>query len=194
MDRTATMSTLRLPIETFIDRLSRLTPEERRQVIEADPLPANVGALLDEAAAEVADKPAWNFFEAGIVTTYSELAAEVNRTANALRAWGVTRGTHIAAMLPNIPAMPTIWLAVAKLGAVMAPVNVRYTGRELRYIVNDSEAEFLILHADYRDLLSPDLDSEEQVLARPAGRIALLAAEDAGPYRRWEEIATGHSP
>ena len=194
MDRTATMSTSRLPIEHFIDRLSRMTPEERRLAIEADPLPANVGALLDEAAAEVGDKPAWNFFEAGIVTTYSELAAEVNRTANALRAWGVTRGTHVAAMLPNIPAMPTIWLAVAKLGAVMAPVNVRYTGRELRYIVNDSEAEFLILHADYRELLSPDLDSAEQLLTLPAGRIALLGAEDAGPYRRWEEIAAGHSP
>lgn len=188
------MTASRLPVDVFIERLARMTPEERRQALEADPLPANVGELLDQAATEVGDQAAWNFFEAGITTTYRELVEDVNRTANALRAWGVRKGTHIAVMLPNIPAMPTIWLAVARLGAVMVPVNVRYTARELRYVVSDSDAEFLIVHADYRELLSPRWDLESEVLALPTGRIALLGAEDAAPYQRWEDLVKGRPP
>lgn len=188
------MNSRLLPIERFIDRLSRMTPEERQEAIEADPFPPNVGALLDQAAAEVGDQPAWNFFEAGTVTTYRQLVENVNRTANALRGWGVAKGTHVAVMLPNIPAMPTIWLALAKLGAVMAPVNIRYTGRELRYIVNDSDAEFLIIHHSFRPLLAREMDSDEQVLALADDRIALFGADAAAPYQRWEDIEAGRSP
>ena len=47
--------------------LAETVPEYsvRRQRIEADPLPENIGALLDQAAAEAGDKMLWNFFESG---------------------------------------------------------------------------------------------------------------------------------
>ena len=45
---------------------------------------------------------------------------------------GVGKGTHVALMLPNLSAYPVTWLALATLGAVMVPVNNRYTARELR--------------------------------------------------------------
>ena len=46
-------------------------------------------------------------------------------------------------MIHNIPQFPVTWLALSRLGAVMVPVNISYTGRELDYIVNDGDAEFL---------------------------------------------------
>jgi long-chain acyl-CoA synthetase len=101
--------------------------EQRRKEIEAGPLPRNVAALIDEVCEAAPDRLAWNFFEGGGALTYRELQSEVNRLANGLRTIGVGKGTHVGVMLPNIPEFPLTWLALARLGAVMVPVNTRYT-------------------------------------------------------------------
>ena len=47
---------------------------ERRRQIESEPLPRNIGALLDDAAADAPDRLAWNFFERGERITYARAA------------------------------------------------------------------------------------------------------------------------
>ncbi|HLS57369.1 MAG TPA: AMP-binding protein [Zeimonas sp.] len=178
-------------VEAYIAHLGSMTTGERHRFMESEPLPVNVGALLDQAVAEAPDRHAWNFFEGDGPVTYRDLQRSVNRMANALRQWGVGRGTHVAAMLPNIPVMPTIWLALARLGAVMVPVNVRYTARELRYVVDDACVEFLIVHADFEPLLTQRGD-DGAGLALDPDRIALFAASDAAPYRSFEALLAGH--
>ncbi|MBE7522625.1 MAG: AMP-binding protein [Burkholderiales bacterium] len=179
-------------IDAYIAQLGSMTTGERHRFIETEPLPVNVGALLDQAAAEVPERHAWNFFEGGGTITYRELQRSVNRMANALRHWGVGQGTHVAAMLPNIPTMPTIWLALARLGAVMVPVNVRYTARELRYVVDDARVEFLIVHAEHRALLGPPGGGDAGARLDPE-RIALFESADPAPYRSLEALLEGRS-
>src|SRR5579883_2217210 len=89
-------------------------PERRRQ-IESEPLPANVAALLDEAAAEVPERIALDFFEDGDSLTYAALRSRVNRLANGMARQGIGRGSHVAVMLPNVSALPVTWLALARL-------------------------------------------------------------------------------
>ena len=102
---------------------------ERRRRIEEEPLPANIGALLDEAAAAAPTRVAMNFFESGETLTYGELRRRVNRLASGhRRGLGIGKGTHVGVMMPNIAAMPITWLALARLGAVMVPMNIAYTG------------------------------------------------------------------
>jgi acyl-coenzyme A synthetase/AMP-(fatty) acid ligase len=180
-----------MDIESYIGRLSAMSTSERHRFLESEPLPANVGALLDEAVAEAGDAEAWNFFEGGGSLSYRDLRDEVNVTANALLHWGVGKGTHVAVMLPNIPAMPTIWLALARLGAVMVPVNIRYTARELRYVASDAQADFLIAHCDYLPLLEQRGDDGEP-LAIDADRIALIGAGTTSRYRSFEDLLKGH--
>jgi acetoacetyl-CoA synthetase len=50
--------------------------------------------------------------------TYGELAAEVARARDGLRALGVAKGDRVAAFLPNIPEALIALLAVASLGAI----------------------------------------------------------------------------
>jgi acetoacetyl-CoA synthetase len=50
--------------------------------------------------------------------SYGELAAEVARVRDALRAVGVTRGDRVAAFLPNVPEAVVGLLAAASLGAI----------------------------------------------------------------------------
>jgi len=125
--------------------------EERRGRIEGAPLPQNIGALLDDVASASGSSLAWNFFESGERALYAEVRLAANRLANGLHQRGVRKGTKVAVMLPNVAAMPTTWLALARLGAVMVPVNVTYTVRELEYVVSDSEASFLIAHQECLD-------------------------------------------
>jgi len=127
--------------------LSRPGPslEERRRRIESEPLPANIAALIDEAAAAAGDRLAWNFFESGETITYAELRRRVHGLARSLAAIGVKKGTHVAVMLPNVAAFPLTWLAIGTLGAVMIPVNVGYQPRELRFVLDSGDAEYAIV-------------------------------------------------
>ncbi len=116
------------------------------QQIEAEALPANMGTLLDGAIARFADKPAWIAMEdSGPDLTYRELGALVAGTANAFRSLGVRKGTHVGIMLPNVPQFLAGWLALARLGAIMVPINPSYTPDELHYMLSDGDAEFLLI-------------------------------------------------
>lgn len=131
-------------------------PELRKEVdrlvgaIEATPLSPNIWLLVEACVAANGSKPMWTFFEEkeDATATYDEVKARVETTAAALHAAGVRKGSHVAVMLPNIPQFPATWLAIARLGAVMVPVNINYTGRELHYVLTDSDSGFLVIHAD----------------------------------------------
>lgn len=118
--------------------------------IEATPLSDDIWSLVEARVAANSGKTMWTFFEEERdgVATYDEVKALVDRTAAALYAAGVRKGSHVAVMLPNIPQFPATWLAIARLGAVMVPVNIGYTGRELYYVLTDSDAGFLVIHSD----------------------------------------------
>lgn len=169
-----------------MDAVSADTPwsEKRKSVenhfkaIENTPLHANIWSLVEAQVAANTDKPMWTFFEEaeGGTATYAEVKTLVERTAAALYAAGVRKGSHISVMLPNIPQFPLTWLAIAKLGAIMIPVNIGYTGRELTYILTDSDSGFLVIHSDclkaYADLEGEPPIASSTVLvvgAKPEG-------------------------
>ncbi|MBD2749190.1 AMP-binding protein [Microvirga sp. BT688] len=120
---------------------------ELRAMIEAEPFPRNLPAFVDACAAELGDAPAANFFEAGVTLSYRELAAKTRAIAAGLAARGIGFGDRVGVMLPNIAAFPLTWLALARLGAIMVPINVRYTPREVAYVLTDSGAETIVIEA-----------------------------------------------
>jgi crotonobetaine/carnitine-CoA ligase len=168
--------------------------EERQaehRALEAQPFPASLGALLDEAAARFGDAACLVFFEEGLALSFIELRDQANRAANALRSLGIAKGDKVAVMLPNGPAFPTAWLALAKLGAVLVPVNNRYTARELRYLIEDSEADALVIHPDYL----PVLDGiEARTALLPDDRVILVNAVDPRFQNRWNAMLASASP
>lgn len=160
--------------------------EERRRKIEGEPLPENVHALLETAARECGDHVLWNFFEIGETITYAECLAQVERLASGLRATGVRKGTHVAVMMPNVPAMPLTWLAIATLGAVMVPVNINYMPRELAYVLANSDAEFIVAHDSAIERVESCLrDGQIQI---DASRVIVTGKSNR--FTRWESVAT----
>lgn len=134
--------------------LAWLEPARARyRQLAAEALPASIMALLDDAATAAPGAIALHFIEGGREVSYAALRRDVRRLANGLRAAGVVRGTHVGVMLPNLPEMPVTWLALAAIGAVMVPVNIRYTAHELHYVLSDSGATHLVVHDERIDLV-----------------------------------------
>ena len=78
------------------------------------------------------------------VLTYWDLAREVRRCANALKALGIRRGDRVAIYLPMIPEAAIAMLACARIGAVHSVVFGGFSAESLRDRINDAQAVALI--------------------------------------------------
>ena len=158
--------------------------EERIRRIEAEPLPANIGALLDAAAAEHPERLAWHFFESGETITYANLRREVDRLARGLVRAGVARGMHVGVMLPNVAAFPTTWLALMRIGAVMVPMNIAYTAREIAYVVENGDVQWLVVDAT----CLPAVEALDPLPGLLASDRIVVVGDCGGRYRDWSSL------
>lgn len=104
-----------------------------------------IGQLVSTRARTHGSTTAIDVFERGERATYSEMDRLSNKYANALRAFGVRKCDRIGVMLPNCIEFPILWFAIAKLGAVIVPINMRYTPREIEYVLSDARAKFAVI-------------------------------------------------
>src|SRR5262249_15458065 len=114
----------------------------------------------------------------------------ITRLASSLHRLGVRKGTHVAVALPNVAAFPITWLALACLGAVMVPVNIRYTPAELGYVLSDSDTAFLVIDAS---LLSHLRDVADLPPVLKPDRIVVLGA-DCSLYPSWADLVAEGTP
>jgi malonyl-CoA/methylmalonyl-CoA synthetase len=92
--------------------------------------------LFDLSLVGRRDQPA---LEADRTYTFGELDAQAARMAAALAARGVKPGDRVCLWLRNSPQFILIYLAVARIGAVLVPMNVLYRERELRHLIADAD-------------------------------------------------------
>jgi len=77
--------------------------------------------------------------------TYAELGDRVARLAGALRKLGVAEGERVAMHSLNSARYLEYYMAVPWAGAVLNPVNTRWSAAEIAYSFNDSETAVLIV-------------------------------------------------
>ena len=75
--------------------------------------------------------------------TYGDLAAEVNRCANALRSLGLGKGDAIGLHMPMTPEICIALLAIAKIGAIILPLFSGYGASAIASRLSDAEAKAL---------------------------------------------------
>lgn len=100
--------------------------------------------------------------------TYSEINGRINQLANAFRKIGINRGDRVAILLFNSDVWPQIIFALAKIGAVAVPLNFRLRGKEIIFLVNNSEPVAFITEKVFLDLISgisSDLPSVRHYIA-----------------------------
>lgn len=81
--------------------------------------------------------------------TYTGLEEEANRWCSTLAGLGVGVGDHVAVHLRNGVDCLALILGILKLRAVPISVNYRYSGSELRYLYDYSDACVLVFHREF---------------------------------------------
>jgi len=91
-------------------------------------------------------------------TSAGELLARCNQVVHGLRALGLKEGDSVAMLLPNIPEVLELFLAIGQAGFYLVPINWHLVGPEIAYIVSDSEAKVFIVHADLAETATSAAD------------------------------------
>lgn len=160
--------------------------------IDALSMNANFAELLAEKAAALGDKIAVDFFQSGEKISYADLHEKTDKLADALMRMGVRKGTHVALVTPNSSGFVLSWFAIAKIGAVMVPVNPSYTVRELIYVLSDSDASFLVYDPMFAAVVEAVAD--DSVNISPERMIVLGEKGDKPGHAFAEVLASGRSP
>ncbi len=87
--------------------------------------------------------------------TYHQLNARVNKLAHQLYALDLKKGDKVAVLLENCVEIVELFLATAKTGIVIVPINFRLVGVEIEYIVDNSDAKALFVHDEFAEKVDP---------------------------------------
>jgi benzoate-CoA ligase family protein len=86
--------------------------------------------------------------------TYQEVFNKVNRTGNALKELGIEIEHRVLLVLPDSPEFAFSFFGAIKIGAVPIPTNPWMAAKDYEYLLNDSRARAVIIHAS----AVPELD------------------------------------
>ena len=131
----------------------------------------NVGYLLVNSASNYPDRTAIVSGEKRL--SYKAFNDRVNQLAQAMSRHGLKKGDRVALMSFNTHHFAEVYLAAAKLGAVLTPVNFRFVGEEIEYIVNNSESSFLFFGKEFQETIAgvhQGLETVESFIGVDAGR------------------------
>ncbi len=157
--------------------------------VEAEPLPRSVYQHFENTASAYPDKEAWHFIDTETSRTWSQVLELVDRAAAALHLLGAREGDHVAIMATNIEEFPTLWLALARIGAAMVPVNARYSPIEVDYALTTSDAKFFLIEDELCSVLEKLVHK-----AIPNERLIIIGGKGPSGYTRWRSLvgaATG---
>jgi acyl-CoA synthetase (AMP-forming)/AMP-acid ligase II len=114
----------------------------------------NIGAFLSKRAYLSPDADAYVDGASGSRLSFRALNARCNRLANALVASGVQKAERIGLLMMNSAEFMEAYFALAKIGAVVVPLNWRLVPNELEFILKDSGTTRLIYGEEFLDTVT----------------------------------------
>ena len=127
----------------------------------------NIADFLTDTVNRIPDHVAIRF--EGEAVTFAEMNRRVDALATGLTGLGLKQGDVCILMMPNSLNWALVYYALAKLGAVVVPVNFLYRQGELEYIFRDAGARAFVGHSDYLTEAVPVLYSLPLMDIRIAG-------------------------
>lgn len=81
--------------------------------------------------------------------TWSEFNKKSNRFANLLLSRGIKKGDKVAILLMNCLEWLPVYFGILKAGAVVVPLNYRYTAEEIKYCLQKSDSTHLVFGPEF---------------------------------------------
>ena len=113
--------------------------------------------------------------------TWRELHERTDALATGLAGRGVTPGDRVAILMRNRPEWIETALASLKVGAVVVPLNIRFTAPEIAYVVADAGCRMVVTEDALADGLAAVREQGAGVEVVRAEALDELRAEGAAP-------------
>ncbi len=110
-----------------------------------------LGKILQRNAQQYPDKTALAYSDQRI--SFSQLNDVVNRLANGLLNLGLERNDRVAILMSKTPEVIITFLAVAKAGGIIFPVNYKLKSDDLHKIFNYVSPQIVVSERIYKPLL-----------------------------------------
>jgi fatty-acyl-CoA synthase len=85
--------------------------------------------------------------------TYRQFGERTHRLANALVELGVEPGDRVSFLTYNTHQLLEAYYGVLEAGAVLNPINIRLTPKEIAYIVGHAGSKVVFFHKDFKPLV-----------------------------------------
>ena len=161
-----------------------------------------IGDLLNSAAERFGPREALMY--QGQRWTFDEFRDEVDRVARALIGLGIQPGDKVSLWMPNRAEWLFLFGAVAKIGAILVPINTRFRTGDMEYLVNHSDSAALILMdksgpVDYLDMLREvalEVDTGDPANLRPSAfpalrNVIIVGDEQPAGVIGWDAMLAG---
>ncbi|ATP41557.1 o-succinylbenzoate--CoA ligase [Solibacillus sp. R5-41] len=105
----------------------------------------NTSELLTRAARKYPQQTAIQSM--GQAVSYAALNFQANQLAQSMQQQGIVKGDKVAIFMPNVTEFVVSYFAIAKLGAIVVPMNAKFTATEIEFVLNHADAKAIIAHA-----------------------------------------------
>lgn len=109
-----------------------------------------------------------------------------NRFANLLLARGLKKGDKVAILMMNCLEWLPTYFGVLKAGAVVVPLNFRYTADEIKYCLNKADCDYIVFGPEFTGRI------EEIVERVPRIKMWLYSGEDCPTFADSYETLTSY--
>ena len=143
--------------------------------------PCGIAGLLAAHAATAPDRVALHF--EGVDLRYGELALQCERIAAQLwHGWGVRSGDRVAWLGANHPGQLALLFALARIGAILLPLNFRLAPAEWDALIADCSPAHLVHDAGWADAAS-QLGARHGLALHPAAALGREGDRTDAPQR-----------
>lgn len=133
---------------------------------------SSIFASFQSQAEKNPDQPAIEYEEQ--ILSYKEIAQLVNNLACSLINKNVHVGDRICVLMDRTPTLLIAMLAIFKVGAIFIPINLKYPKERIDYVLDDSQATFII--ANQKDMVPESYQNKLLLVSRNHFEINLPAA------------------
>lgn len=95
--------------------------------------------------------------------TWREFDIKANRFANLLFTKGIKKGDKVAILLMNCLEWLPIYFGVLKTGALVVPMNYRYSADEIKYCLDLADVRMLVFGPEFTERIDSVIDTIEDV-------------------------------
>ena len=88
--------------------------------------------------------------------TYAQFGKRINRLSNALVDMGVRKGDRVGVIDMNTHRLLELHFGVPQIGAILLPINIRLSPREIAYVLKDSGTRVLVINEDLASLVDKE--------------------------------------